>query len=168
MRIRVAIPTDRPAIAAVHTASWRTAYRGSLPDAYLDGALEEEMRRNWAGLEIAAGDVVLVAEDEGIAGFIAVWCRPEPYLDNLHVLPERRSQGIGRELMIAAAAKLQRLGHSTIYLWVFEANRRAIGFYESLGGVRTAQEDKDIFGHKVPNLKIEWRDLTVIGRRAGS
>lgn len=164
MRIRAATPSDRPAIAAVHTASWRTAYRGSLPDAYLDDEVEGELIRHWAKVEFSADDVMLVAEDEGIVGFVAVWCQPEPYLENLHVLPDRRSKGVGRGLMAAAARELQRLGHSTVYLWVFETNQRAIDFYEGLGGVRTKLEDKDVFGHRVPNFKIEWRDLSVIAR----
>ena len=35
-RIRTATPEDARAIAEVHVASWRAAYRGVLPDTYLD------------------------------------------------------------------------------------------------------------------------------------
>ena len=44
--IRVAEPGDAEAIAECHTATWKTAYRGLLPDAMLD-----EMQT--AGVDIA-------------------------------------------------------------------------------------------------------------------
>ncbi|MEU6929538.1 hypothetical protein AB0A05_10295 [Streptomyces sp. NPDC046374] len=36
MPIREAAPSDAAAVAAVHIRSWRAAYRGLVPDAYLD------------------------------------------------------------------------------------------------------------------------------------
>ncbi|MAG95190.1 MAG: GNAT family N-acetyltransferase [Alphaproteobacteria bacterium] len=165
MRIRSATPSDRTAIAAVHTASWQTAYRGTLPDEYLDNKAGDEIRRSWSGIEFSSEDVVLVAEDEQVVGFIAVWCKPDPFIDNLHVFPEQMSKGIGRKLMRAAAQELERLGHSTAYLWVFASNERAIRFYERLGGVRAVLENKDVLGHIIPSFKIEWRDVSVIQNR---
>lgn len=37
VRLRRAEPTDNDAVATVHVRSWQAAYRGLLPDAYLDG-----------------------------------------------------------------------------------------------------------------------------------
>lgn len=153
---------DRTSIAAVHAASWRTAYRGTLSDDYLDNRAGDELAETWSNIELSPQDVVLVAEDEQLLGFIAIWCRPDPYIDNLHVLPEQKSRGIGKKLMRAGAQELQRLGHSSAYLWVFESNQAAIGFYEHLGGVRGVSENHDVFGQSVPNLKIEWPDVSVI------
>lgn len=166
MKLRAATPLDREAIAAVQAESWRTTYREMLPDAYLDDKVEAELIRHWANVEILPKDVVLVAEDDQIVGFIAIWCDPDPFIDNLHILPNRQSKGTGRKLMYAAAEELQRLGYTTAYLWVLENNLRAIRFYESLGGVRTKLENKNIFGHIVPNLKIEWQDVSTIGSKA--
>ena len=154
------------AIAAVQAASWRTTYRGMLSDDYLDNKVDDELGETWSSIELSPQDVVLVAEDEPVVGFIAIWCRPDPFIDNLHVLPEKKSQGIGKKLMRAAAQELQRLGHSTVYLWVFESNKAAIGFYERLGGVRGQTENHDVFGHSVSNLKIEWPDISVIVGKA--
>ncbi|HMB76684.1 MAG TPA: GNAT family N-acetyltransferase [Kiloniellaceae bacterium] len=168
MRIRPASDDDRRAIAAIQTASWRATYRGMLPDAYLDGAVAADHRKNWQELAIAAGDLVLVAEDGGaLVGFIAVWCRPDPYIDNLHVAAGQQGKGIGKALMAAAADRLQQRGHGTAYLWVFENNRPAIGFYESLGGRIAAQAAKEFYGQAVPSVKIAWPDLAVVGAAAG-
>ena len=109
--------------------------------------------------------VPLIAGDE-IIGFIAVWVRPDPYIDNLHVRPGLRSKGIGRRLMAAAAERLMAAGHATAYLWVVAGNDRAIAFYERLGGVRTGQEMQPLFGNDVLNYRIEWADLSEIARRA--
>ena len=167
MKIRPATDGDRPAIAAVQTASWRKTYRGMLSDAYLEGAVAADLLRTWQELTISPDDLVLLAEDGGaLVGFIAVWCRPDPYIDNLHVASGRQGQGIGKALMAAAADALQGMGHGTAYLWVFANNRPAIGFYESLGGAVTERAVNAFYGQSVPSLKIEWSDLSAL-RGAG-
>jgi hypothetical protein len=45
---------------------------------------------------------------------------------------------------------------------VVESNRRAIDFYQRLGGVCSDHEPKDLFGHMVPNVKVVWSDITVL------
>jgi ribosomal protein S18 acetylase RimI-like enzyme len=106
----------------------------------------------------------LVAEDNGIIGFIAVWCRPNPFIDNLHVKPSRRSNKVGSTLLKSAARRLMQLGHRTAYLWVVASNERALRFYTRLGGVCSDRAMKNLFGHEVPNIKVEWSDISVIGR----
>jgi ribosomal protein S18 acetylase RimI-like enzyme len=100
---------------------------------------------------------------DGPKGFSAAWCRPSPFIDNLHVLPSMRSRGIGAALMGAAAGRLVARGHSTAYLWVFERNEAAIRFYQRLGAVKARQEIKEVFGHRVPSVRMEWSDLGAIG-----
>ena len=95
MQIRPAEASDMDTVAALHAASWRASYRGMLPDAYLDNEVGDDVQRQWQGAVIAPNDVVLVASDPNIVGFIAVWCRPDPFIDNLHVDPQRRSEGVG-------------------------------------------------------------------------
>jgi len=107
-------------------------------------------------------DIVLVAEEDFLVGFVAVWCRPVPFLDNLHVRPSHRSNKIGSALMKAAAKELIKKGHQTAYLWVFESNEKAIRFYERLGGSQTDQATQNIFGYDVPSRKIEWDNLARI------
>ncbi len=163
MQIRPATGQDIAAIAALQTASWRDSYRGMLSDAYLENEMSGDLLRHWQGVELRPEDVVLVAEEAGaVVGFIAVWCDPDPYIDNLHVLPDLRSRGTGRRLMQAAAEALMRRGHASAYLWVLEANRRALAFYESLGGQRGEAADHEVFGQMLPSLKVVWPDLSRI------
>ncbi len=167
VRIRPATADDKPAIAAIHAASWKTAYRGDLPDAFLDTEVDAAMAAAWAETDWTDGDVVLLAEDPEPFAFIAIWCGPDhpaPYIDNLHTLPDRRSQGIGGRLM-AAARDLLANGRNGAYLWVLSSNSRATDFYLRLGGVTGPSEVHDIFGHDVEVTKISWTDLTPLAQR---
>jgi len=120
------------------------------------------LKRHWGEIEIQNEDLVLVAEEDSLVGFVAVWCRPIPFIDNLHVRPSQRSKKVGSALMKAVAQELINEGHKTAYLWVFESNEKAIRFYERLGGVRKEQSTKNVFGYDVLNRKIEWDDLSKI------
>jgi ribosomal protein S18 acetylase RimI-like enzyme len=91
-----------------------------------------------------------------------VWCRPTPFIDNLHVKPSHRSQNVGTALLTAAAEELLKKGKRTGFLWVFESNENAIRFYERLGGVKKERAMKNIFGYEVLIRKIEWDDLSTI------
>jgi ribosomal protein S18 acetylase RimI-like enzyme len=115
-----------------------------------------------AGYADRPGDLVLVAERPDVVGFIAVWCRSDPYINNLHVPPGGRSKGVGRRLMVAAAERLIGREHATAFLRVFEKNRRAVRFYERLGGEVREREVKPVFGHAMPSVKVVWSDLSVI------
>jgi ribosomal protein S18 acetylase RimI-like enzyme len=162
MKIRRATPSDRQDIAAVHIESWKDAYSEVLPAEFMAGQIDLELARHWRGTEIQSQDIVLVAEQDALIGFAAVWCRPVPFIDNLHVRPSCRSHNVGSALMKAAAQELIKNGYLSAYLWVFESNERAIRFYERLGGAQTDRANTTVFGYEVPSRKIEWEDLARI------
>ena len=167
VKIRPAGESDRTAIARLHALSWQDAYRQVLPDSFLDARVYDNRLEKWQRQEILPRDLVLVAErktseenDSGeIQGFVAVWCRPDPFIDNLHVRPGFRARGLGTSLMQAAARELVRMGHTTAWLWAVTSNTRAIRFYERLGGVCTGRGIVDIAGTPVENLRMAWADL---------
>ena len=99
MTIRPAALADVDAIAALHVESWRTSYRGILPDAFLDGPVEEDRSSHWFELleENGCGRTTLVAEgDDGIAGFVSVARSSEDgfdaYVEHMHVRPGRKGR----------------------------------------------------------------------------
>lgn len=171
--IRGAEPADAGAVAALHTASWRVAYRGILPDDYLDGALAGEHAAHWAEklATLEADAFVLLAMDaEGLAGFAAVWPDPEladgAFIDNLHARPDGRRRGVGRALMGAAAARLQALGRRQVWLTVYPENTPAVRFYERMGGVRGLALADDLGGRRGEADIYFWRDVGVLRDRA--
>lgn len=164
MAIRAASADDFKAIARLHADSWRDAYRGLLPDGFINYEMDGELERYWRDVALSEKDFVLVDESQNgdIAGFILVWGEEMPYIESLHVEPGRRSGGVGERLMRAAAEELQSRGFSTAHLWVMTGNPRARAFYERLGGHVTGEEPRDIFGYKALNYKVEWSDLSMI------
>jgi ribosomal protein S18 acetylase RimI-like enzyme len=159
--IRTATIADADDIAALHAASWRSAYRGILKDSTLGPTLDGERRTHWRGelAAIAPADTVLIADG---LGFIAAWAEGDPgfgaYIDNLHVHPERRSAGLGRRLLGAAMRQVAGRGEARAYLWVFDGNTRAIEFYRRLGGEIVEHGFEEIDGLTIPQSRIAWRD----------
>jgi ribosomal protein S18 acetylase RimI-like enzyme len=162
MNIRRATRSDLQSIAAIHIESWKDAYSGILPAEFLAVRVDHDLAKHWSEIEIHNEDIVLVAEEDALVGFIAVWCRPNPFIDNLHVKPSHRCNKIGSALMKAAAKELIRKGYKTCYLWVFESNEKALRFYERFGGMQKEQAMKTVFGYEVLNRKIEWDNLSLI------
>ena len=163
MKIRRATQFDLQEITTIHVESWKDTYSDVLPAEFIAGQLHRELARHWRETEIQNQDIVLVAQQDSLVGFIAVWCRPIPFIDNLHVRPPHRSKKIGAALMTAVAQELIQKEHKTAYLWVFESNQKAIRFYERLGGAQKEQGWESIFGYEVLSRKIEWDDLATIG-----
>jgi hypothetical protein len=164
--IRPARPGDAAAIAALHTASWRSAYRGILPDAFLDGPIEANRRAVWEARlpALAAGDVVLLAPD----GFAAAFAQDDgdALLDNLHVVPGVRGAGLGAALLHAVASALLAGGSRAMHLWVFDANPRARKFYARHGAVETGRRLEHLAGIEVPETRLAWPDLARLAQPA--
>lgn len=140
--IRAAAGDDAPAMGAVHVRAWQSAYRGVMPDAYLDALSAEERSEMWRSiLGRHDGSPVLVAVLDGqVVGFATVGVERtegepstlgELYAMNLD--PDVWGRGIGRALLHRATDELVRLGFADAVLWVVPENRRARALYESEG-----------------------------------
>jgi hypothetical protein len=72
MKLRPADIADARAIAKVHVLSWQHAYRGLLPQGFLDGLSVEQRQAMWSS-SITQGDMsILVAEvNDRVVGFSA-------------------------------------------------------------------------------------------------
>lgn len=108
----------------MHARSWASAYRGILPDAYLDHALQAERAAHWEARmrEIGAGaGHVLIAEHGGEAvGFV---CLVEPdetgsvLVDNLHAMPGRKGLGTGTAMLAEAIRWARSRGNCICPCW---------------------------------------------------
>mgnify|MGYP004484023889 CR=1 FL=1 len=165
IRIRRAGPADWATIAAIHAASWRSAYRGIYPDSYLDEEAPAERRAFWreafGGMD-PERDAVFLAEAEGEAvGFACVRREADaagPLLDNLHVLPGRKGEGIGRRLIAAAAAwQVEREPEAALQLVVWADNVPARRFYAHLGGREVETFEAPLpGGGSAPQVRVRW------------
>jgi ribosomal protein S18 acetylase RimI-like enzyme len=176
-RIRAATAADLPAIAAIHTSSWRAAYRGILSDAFLDGDLLENRKARWSGIaeRMGARDNLLVATDgEGAVGFIAGWTSSALgcedgyglYIDNLHVRPDLRGNRYGERLFRALAKNA--MGNAAVdvkvsaYLWLLDGNAPAHRFYHRLGGRDGEHRLVELGGRTVGETRIVWEDFGLV------
>jgi GNAT superfamily N-acetyltransferase len=166
---RRATGSDAEAIASLHTASWRDAYRGILPVSYLKDQIIAERANLWRSRFSSIGSdrfLVVLAESLGeLVGFACVLLDEDPQwgacLDNLHVLPGWTSRGVGRLLFGRAARWVMSMQPGwPIHLWVFEANAGARRFYDALGGEVVEHHKKEVLkGIEIPSVLYVWRDL---------
>ena len=132
---RLAADDDLAAVARVYVRSWRHAYRGIVPQDFLDTlsegfwqlGLEQSVDRTFVARE--GGEIVGVctygpARVEAFAGWGEVV--------SLYVQPERMGRGIGSKLLDPALDALAIEGYEN-YLWVLADNAPARAFYEKRG-----------------------------------
>ena len=166
MLIRASTKADPHGIARVHNESWRTTYRGMLPDSYLANRSDEESRSMWAGA-IEAGRPPYVAEDETgeIVGFVAggpARTDADEYegeLYAIYILESHQGRGIGRLLVQALARDLSERGMRSMLLWVMKGNP-AQHFYEALGGQEIRTQEFKIAGVTIEEIGFGWKDIT--------
>jgi ribosomal protein S18 acetylase RimI-like enzyme len=140
LRVRRARVDDAGGIARVSVRGWQGAYRGLVPEAYLE-ALDVEVRRERWRARLEDGVCAFVVEQHGIAGY----CRVDPpgEVASLYVLPERRRGGIGSALLAVGLDELRARGAEAATLGVFKANHAARAFYARFGFVADGAEGVD-------------------------
>ncbi|MFF7990352.1 GNAT family N-acetyltransferase [Kitasatospora xanthocidica] len=158
---------DAESIAELHALSWRTTYRGIVPEEGLGDGMADQRRELWElRLDADYGEPentpeLLVAELDGrTVGFVYLVPQPDGrvLIDNLHVRPGLTGGGIGRALLTAARAHVaERHPGAELFLEVLRDNTRAIAFYEREGAVRVrAQEGVFPGGFVLPEYVYAW------------
>lgn len=141
-QVRKAKVEDASRIASVHVRSWQVAYRGHMPDEFLDGLDVEKRTNMWRELTQDPDKLIFVAEDceRNIQGFSALGPSRDIDADPstaevsaIYVHPEKWGKGIGRALLSASIDQVRKREFDRVTLWVLEANPRARSFYESFG-----------------------------------
>ncbi len=131
------------AVARVHVHSWQAAYRGLLPDEYLDGLRPEDRadRYTFDGLEPEHPTTIVSVEDQRICGFATIGPSSDADTDGsgalhaLYVDPDHWGTGVGRTLICEARRQLADDGFEVVVLWVLAGNERAERFYRIDGWV---------------------------------
>lgn len=145
--IRAIALEDAEEVERLRVAGWQAAYRGILPDDYLNQLRVDGERRRRRMIEQATAEQPsIVVESVAVqAGAIVGWVaagrcrdvdRPDPGQGEvyaIYVLPEWWGRGAGRLLMAHAVRALAGAGYPDITLWVLEANQQARRFYTVAG-----------------------------------
>lgn len=133
--IRFSMQNDLLSIGHVYCAAWKAAYRGIVPDDFLDCLTDE----NCAPRSLHSC-VSLVCEADGrivgVAAFGARRDQPDEKtgeLYSIYVLPEFWRTGAGSALFESARNQLREEGYESLFLWTLTENTRARRFYEKMG-----------------------------------
>lgn len=160
MHIRLANPDDAHAIATVHVRTWQHAYRGHMPEAFLDDLTPASRYAFWERVlpTMTPPWATFVAEDAGsVVGFCSVGpsrAAQEPDADatasgtgevySIYVLPDRQGEGVGRLLLDRACDAMSAAGFADAILWVLAGNTPAITFYERMGWQDAGETKQEI------------------------
>jgi GNAT superfamily N-acetyltransferase len=168
VRIRRGVVDDATEASRMHAETWRTSYRGLVPDALLDGLTNDRWENGWRrGFEsMDPTRVVHVAEINGrMVGFAgggrARAGAPPGYVGEvyaIYVRPEHQRHGIGRVLLKAAAEGLVQRGLVPIVIWTLFNNPASRGFYDSLGGTVIGEKREPFEGHELHEVAYGWLD----------
>lgn len=169
--IRPASANDAPAIAKVRVDSWRTTYRGLIPDAYLDAMQVDASTAMWERVLSAEGTTasVFVATHGGaVIGFSAANALQEPKhgadaeITAVYLRREYQHAGIGRQLLAAVVEAQQRHGATAMIVWVIAGNKVARAFCEGLGGELVIEQPFQWDGMDLIEAGYVFRDLPAL------
>ncbi len=157
-RCRTAEKADIAALSRVLAASWKSAYRGIVGDAYLD-ELAENHWENYLRVGLQSGRLLVMAlEEEAKLTGVAIIdiAKPEKTAElvSFYLLPERIGRGFGHTFYTGIEAALLAKGFTSCRLDVLGGNGRAIRFYESHGFTDTGQTVSATLGDRSYTCKV--------------
>lgn len=150
MTVRPARPGDEQAIAEVHVRTWQAAYRGQVPDKFLDELSIARRTGMWRRIiddsHPPANQAFVLEENQRVVGFAHVTPSRDHDADGdvgeltaIYVLRESWRAGGGRMLLDHALAGLSAAGFSAATLWVLGPTRAHGGSMRRWGGPPTAR-----------------------------
>ena len=162
--LRRATGTDAATVAAMHVRAWQTAYRGIVPDPFLDNLDVVARAGRYAFDRSGPGDpeTWIAVDGEDVVGMVSVSRSRDEDLPGLgevqalYVAPDRWRSGAGSALMTKAGQLLADAGFTEAFLWVLEGNARGRGFYEAGGWEADG---------RVKTVEIGGRDLVEVRYR---
>jgi GNAT superfamily N-acetyltransferase len=165
--IRAGRESDLDQIAQVLVDTWRSTFRGSLSNAFLDGMTyrnqAERRRRTFRRGGVAY--FVACSADDQVVGFVNggpirhALANYKAELYALYVRDTFQGQGVGARLVIALAQELVERGFPNMSVWVLAMNPNA-PFYERMGASRLATARLQLGPDEVDEVAYVWNDLS--------
>lgn len=158
MKIRKALQSEAADIAKVSVDSWRTTYRGIIPNEFLDQLSYEQRTENWSHNMTQQTVYVAENEREEIVGFADGGPRRgneyEAYQGEIYavyIFQEYQRKGLGKMLLKPVVEDLQQAGMNSMIVLVLEDNP-AKHFYEASGAKCIDSVEISIAGTKLNEL----------------
>ncbi|MGW0767005.1 N-acetyltransferase family protein [Streptomyces sp. NPDC002676] len=162
VRVRAMTLADCDRVSEIRIRGWQSAYRGMVPQSYLDTlSVEQDAERRRARFQENDGSVVNLVAERG--GEVLGWAAYGPYRDGevltgdaelyaIYVDPAHLGGGIGRALLTESVAGCS--AYPRMLLWVLKENAPARRFYEHAGfRPDGAEEAFETDGVPVPEVR---------------
>jgi ribosomal protein S18 acetylase RimI-like enzyme len=163
-QIRPATLRDARAIAEVHAAAVRSAYKDILAEDQMGALAPVSREAKWReAIEFSEPQVHVAELDGKVAGFVGFDRSRDPKTPSttgeiwaLYVKPEHWGQGLGVALWDAARDGLEEEGCTVVTLWVPLRNERALRFCDLAGFKREMKTAKTtvIGGVKIEEIRL--------------
>jgi len=158
---------DAEGIARAHTASWRTSYRGILPDAVLERIDVDQRVSSWRRTLQDPSILTLVAYDTthhdivGLcdAGRTRGDSRYAAEVYRIYIEHHAKRYGLGREMFEQVTDWLRSQQLHSLIIWVLDNNHHARRFYEAMGGRAASRMPSAVSGFPVVELSYVWDQL---------
>jgi ribosomal protein S18 acetylase RimI-like enzyme len=178
MLVREATQDDISAIAQVHVDTWRTTYRGIVPDEFLANLSYEKREKGWHQvMDNASNDRSFTCVAEGEPGQILGFANGgvertgdpiyQGELTAIYILTSHQQKGTGRELVQAVAERLEQMKIHSMLVWVL-ADNPACRFYKRLGGQRIHEREIERGGTKLIEIAYGWTDIANLRRSSAT
>lgn len=166
MGIVKAQESDAPAIANLLVRSWRAAYKGIMPDEFLDTISIPQWVSGTKNHLKNGSDTWLLKQSAETIGVIEL-CAFRDLIDEfshcgeirlIYLTPEKYGMNLGGQLLEFALTQFTERGIHTVCVWTLEKNKRAIGFYQKHGFVFSGQTKISKFAELTEQLFIKTVD----------
>ena len=161
--VRKASEQDLSRMAEINVYSWRTAYRGIIPDEYLFNQRSVMATAENMGKRLKTPGFVIDVFDDGIIKGFAIHHPAEDKdladaydIMALYIEPQFKGLGIGSELIRSVEKQAKDKDFKTMVIWTLEKNERAIAFYEKHSYIQDGiREHRDLWGADIIRLVKE-------------
>ncbi|RXZ81042.1 GNAT family N-acetyltransferase [Paenibacillaceae bacterium] len=146
--IRWAELNDCNDLGVVHLESYRAAYKGIIPEDFLNNIkLEDRVYYFENVLKTSAKKTALIAIENSIIGCAEIGQSVDDDLDAsfveifaIYLVKEHSGKGFGKQLLEWVLSNMTERGYRNASLWVLKENINAIKFYENLDFVFDGSE----------------------------
>ncbi|MFX1337620.1 MAG: GNAT family N-acetyltransferase [Promethearchaeota archaeon] len=164
--IRKAKKSDLNGIIRVNVETWKTAYKGVVPNKYIEAFDIRTQNKGWQNqlMKMVEENIFLIAENKKneIVGFAigGVERTKNPNykgeLMGIYILKEYQRKGIGKALTKKIVEELIKMDINNMLLWVLESNPYR-AFYDLLGGKVFDKKEHEIL--RLPVVAYGYNDL---------
>ncbi|WP_225744033.1 GNAT family N-acetyltransferase [Marinilactibacillus sp. Marseille-P9653] len=169
MYIRKTRAEDAAQIAKVQVDSWKTTYKGIVPDDFLNKMNYDFYTDRFQTYFIENSPISYVAIDDSnqIAGYITggqnrlidTYRDYDCEIHAIYILEGYQGNQLGKKLVSHLMDDLLRLNHKKMLVQVLAANK-AVKFYEKLGGKYLDSKQLSISGKNLEESILGWDDIS--------